>query len=132
MIAFGNKFYTIDFFAIDKLVTDGLAGDKEEVEIEDHCTLMDVEVPVEGSDEVELKQDLVVTSSTIRRYPKSKQIDAVRYEMIKGMLDIVLNEPEEVDEDLGVQTALEKYSLSFKIAFNTLLYYGIIKTVKNK
>jgi hypothetical protein len=43
------------------------------------------------------------------------------------MLDVVLDVTEEIDETLGAEMGLEKSSLSFKIAFNTLYEYGIIK-----
>jgi hypothetical protein len=43
------------------------------------------------------------------------------------MLDVVLDVTEEIDETLGAEMGLEKSSLSFKIAFNTLYEYGIKK-----
>ena len=132
MISFGGKKYTIDFLAIDKLVTDGMSIEGDDIEIEEVKTLSDIEVPTEDGEGTKIIQDLIVTNVITKKYPKGKQIDAIKYEMVKGMLDIVLHEQETVDEKLGTQNALDEYSLSFKIAFNTLLYYEIIKTIKNK
>ena len=43
------------------------------------------------------------------------------------MLDVVLDFEDEIDATLGAERALESTPLSFKLAFNTLYNYGIIK-----
>jgi len=57
-----------------------------------------------------------------------QQINVVKFETIKMMLEVVLTEREEIDDNLGVVTS-KNLSLPFKIAFNTLLMYGIIKHI---
>jgi len=57
-----------------------------------------------------------------------QQINVVKFEAIKMMLEVVLTEREEIDNNLGVVTS-ENLSLPFRIAFNTLLRYGIIKYI---
>jgi hypothetical protein len=48
--------------------------------------------------------------------------------MIRLMMEILMDGTEETDDDtLGADRALEKTSLSYKIAFNTLYNYGILK-----
>jgi hypothetical protein len=47
-----------------------------------------------------------------------------KYDILRTMLDVV-DVTEEIDETLGAEMGLEKSSLSFKIAFNTLYEYGI-------
>ena len=53
------------------------------------------------------------------------EINIFKYEIIKVCLERVLNEYEEVDEELG-PLAEEGLSISFKIAFNTLIKYEIL------
>jgi len=57
---------------------------------------------------------------------EGQHISIVKYETIKMMLEVVLTEREEMDENLGIHNS-KNLSLPFKIAFNTLLRYGIIK-----
>ena len=52
-------------------------------------------------------------------------ISIIKYETIKLMLEVVMDEPEEVDETLGVKGA-NNLSVPFKIAFNTLLYKKLL------
>ena len=56
---------------------------------------------------------------------ESLEINFFKYEIIKVCLERVLNEYEEVDEELGA-LAEEGLSISFKIAFNTLIKYEIL------
>ncbi len=53
------------------------------------------------------------------------EINIFKYEIIKICLERVLDEPAEVDEDLGL-VAEEGLPVSFKIAFNTLIKYEIL------
>ncbi len=55
----------------------------------------------------------------------SIEINIFKYEMIKMCIERVLSEYEEDDESMGV-FGKEKTPMSFKIAFNTLIKYGII------
>jgi hypothetical protein len=62
-----------------------------------------------------------------KKIPRSKEIDSIRYDTIKMMLDQIFNEVEEIDGSLGLERAIDNTSLSFKIAFNTLTNLSIIK-----
>lgn len=56
------------------------------------------------------------------------EINVFKYELLKMMLDRVLNEIDEIGED-DMLMSLKKQTpgtLSFNIAFNTLIQYGII------
>jgi len=55
-------------------------------------------------------------------------ISLVKFEMVKTLIDVLMTESEEVDENLGVKGA-SNLSLPFKLAFNTLLTHGILKTI---
>jgi len=47
------------------------------------------------------------------------QVNLVRYEMYKTMVEILMTESEEVDETLGTKST--SLSIPFKLAFNTLI-----------
>ena len=72
----------------------------------------------------------VSTTVVTREFQRGKEIDMSKYEMIKFMLDIVLAENEEMDDSLGMQRALGGAPISFKIAFNTLVRYGVLTEIK--
>jgi hypothetical protein len=52
-------------------------------------------------------------------------ISIIKYETIKLMLEVVMDETEELDETLGVK-GTNNLSVPFKIAFNTLLYKKLL------
>jgi hypothetical protein len=52
------------------------------------------------------------------------QVNLVKYEMYKTMIEILVTESEEVDETLGAKSS--ELSIPFKIAFNTLINKKII------
>lgn len=56
-------------------------------------------------------------------------IDVTKWELINKMIDTVLDELSEEDSTLGKKN-LDKLSISFKLAYNTLLQYNIIKTIE--
>ena len=55
------------------------------------------------------------------------EINVFKYELLKMMLDRVLNEIDDIEED-DVLSSLKQSSgsVSFNLAFNTLIQYGII------
>lgn len=55
-------------------------------------------------------------------------ISIVKFELVKTLIDVVMTENEEIDENLGMK-GTNNLSLPFKLAFNTLLTHGIIKTI---
>lgn len=58
------------------------------------------------------------------------EINVFKYEILKLMIERVLGEIEETDEEMGA-FAQNQTSASFKLAFNTLLKYGIIIEEEN-
>ena len=55
-------------------------------------------------------------------------ISIIKYESIKLMLEIIMDEPEEIDEQLGAK-GTNNLSIPFKIAFNTLLYKNLLNKI---
>jgi hypothetical protein len=117
MIEFGGITYRINLEKTSELLVSDeslKAGDVTETKVE------------ETYDEKGKLESKVVTTNT---YPKSKEFDAPRFEVLGSMFQILLNFNEEVDDTLGVDRILEGSSLPFRIAFNTLLSYGILEEI---
>ena len=55
-------------------------------------------------------------------------INAAKYEMLRLFLDVILSTNEEIDEKMGYKS-LDNLSFPFKLSFNTLIEYKIIKEV---
>jgi hypothetical protein len=116
MIEFGGTIYYIDISAFDKVITP--VGFKPT----DTITSTETKITKDGSGDIITIEEF--STSSLR----GKEIDAAKFEVIRTMLDVVLDYgDDESDTSLGSERALEKTPLSFKIAFNTLINYGIIK-----
>lgn len=57
-----------------------------------------------------------------------QNVSIVKFELIKTMLDVVFSESTEIDEKMGLK-GTNDLTIPFKIAFNTLLRYGLIQTL---
>jgi len=69
---------------------------------------------------IQIKQDSSPSSGeTESILTESTQINIVKYETIKLMLDVIMDDGEEVDETLAGKGS--ETSIPFKLAFNTLL-----------
>lgn len=81
--------------------------------------------------EIKDAQGKTITSEvvTVKR-ERDMYIQQTMYELLREMIDIVLNETDELDEELGSERALDKMSISYKMAFNTLIYYKILVVVE--
>lgn len=130
MIKFLGKKYIVDILEINNFVSIKKDAGKEDemgFEIEETFQLGEVESPAKKGKKSEITNELIKTMEVVRHFQRGKEIDVIKYDMIKVMIDTLFNENEEIDENLGEEIALGKYSASFKFAFNTLLYYKILK-----
>lgn len=119
MIKVGNKTYYIDFKTIEEMISKNDISDGTNIIDTDKVTILDD------------SGTIVSTQINERFYTKEKQIDAIKYDLITHMLEIILNTPsEEVDDSLGADRGLAKQPISFKIAFNTLQFYHILKQLE--
>jgi len=114
MIEFGGTLYFIDLDALEKVISMELLESKL-VETQTKTTL----------DE---KGKIVSVEINEHSSERVKEISPAKYDIIRTMLDVVLDITEDdIDDTLGAERGLEKTSLSFKIAFNTLIEYGVLK-----
>ena len=69
-----------------------------------------------------------VTTSTER----GREVDATKYDLLRMCIEVLIDYNEGSDDTLGADRALEKTPLAYKLAFNTLLNYGILKDYEEK
>jgi hypothetical protein len=72
-------------------------------------------------------EDLIAIQQT-NTGDTEQNISIVKFELIKTMLDVVFSESGDIDEKMGLKGSND-LTIQFKIAFNTLLRYGIIETL---
>jgi hypothetical protein len=117
-LEFGGNYYYIDFDGLDKFLW--IKDNDKEVSDTEHRTIYTAEGEPNGSE--------IVKKISINE----KEINGVRYELITSMLQTVLDFSDGDDDDdlLGAKKALEKMPFAYKLAFNTLIKYNIIKELK--
>jgi len=99
-------------------------------------SLKDFQVDIMGTKMV-VDLDELMNCITLEKEPKIKEgeeitdslaINAAKYEMLRLFLDVLLSTDEEIDEKMGYKS-LDNLSFPFKLSFNTLVEYKIIKEV---
>lgn len=116
MIDFGGTIYVLDLDKLSEAVK--LEGSDPNDEIIEKVikTYLDDKGNVTGV------EDLITSRA------RGIEYNSTKYDMLRTLIDIILDDTEsEIDTTLGVDSYLDKQPLSFKIAFNTLLQYEIIK-----
>jgi basic membrane lipoprotein Med (substrate-binding protein (PBP1-ABC) superfamily) len=120
MIEFGDKYYTFNLDKLDKYVCIYPKANEAKYHEEEKV--------IQNFDDNNV---LLNSSKTIIRTNRIKDVDTVKYDMIRNLIDVVLdtmmNTDGADDEALGADNVLSKKPLAFKIAFNTLLNLGILK-----
>lgn len=115
MIEFGGVTYYIDIDALQKVVIPKGVKPSDKVKTSDIKTVTNEEGKIVGTETIE----------SIRE--RGIDIEIVKYDTVRLLLETVIDYNEDVDDSMGADRALEKTDLSFKLAFNTLYHYGIIK-----
>jgi hypothetical protein len=86
-----------------------------------------------GGDYVYLDVDNFISQIEIVKKKKENEaevnINVPKFEFFKLMLDVALGYAEEVDDQLG-HLGLNKTTLPFRLALNTLIEYNILKKCK--
>jgi hypothetical protein len=111
MIEFGNVYYSIDLVAYENAIR-----------------IKDAD-PTESVIKTCYNEDgkLVTREVLETKKERTLEVDSTKYELIRALLEVVLDDVEDdMDDSLGSDRALSKRPLSYRIAFNTLLTYGIL------
>jgi hypothetical protein len=119
MLEFGNSIYIIDVDAFDTAITISTAKDGQQ-------PLSDIEKKTTLNGDGTISFIEVVEKA----YGKTKEIDAVKYDLLKLFIEYLMEYDEPTDDSLGVDRALAKAPLGYKIIFNTLLQQGILKEME--
>lgn len=113
LLTVGGQNYFIDFANIEKVLSSGNSGGFK------GGMITETEINETYEEGKEMPSTKVVITRT---FHKSKEVDGFRYETIRNMIDILLT-TEDVEDLKG---GLGSQPISFKIAFNTLIEYGIL------
>lgn len=116
MIEYGGVIYYIDVEAFEKIVS-STNKPTEKVKTQDKKTVTNENGQVIGTELLESTRE------------RGKEIDPSKYDVLRMMIEVLIDDDSNDDEDttLGADRALGKKSLSYKLAFNTLYHYGILK-----
>ena len=115
MIKIGGQHYFINFDAIETVVAGKEDFKEREITETEKKTFTNEEGKVYNIEE------------SSRTYIRDKQYDASKYEILLMMIQVVMQNQDEIDDMMGIEATLAKLPIPFKIAFNTLLYYQVIK-----
>jgi hypothetical protein len=114
MIEFGGISYYIDLETFSKSIT---SNDKKDDKIKTKKIkqVFDSTGALLRVEEVEIISD------------REREIDVAKLDVVRTMIDVLMDDIDELDTTLGTERALEKTSLNYQIAFNTLYNYKILK-----
>ena len=116
MIEFGGVVYYIDLDALDKIITP--KGNKPN----DKITLQEKKIVLDD------KGNVVGTEIDKTTSLRGKEIDGPKYDVLRMFIETLIDyDDDDTDTTLGADRALEKTPLSYKLAFNTLYNYGVLK-----
>ena len=118
MIEFGTSVYYLDLKALDKAITIS-DGNKSITERESKRTTT--------SGAISGNTPVVTTEEYERIAPRIKEIDPVKYDLLKTCIEYIIDSEEVSDDSLGADRALSEASFGYKLVFNTLYKEGIIK-----
>jgi hypothetical protein len=121
MIKIGDEFYYLD---LDRL-SEVLYPENQDEELKEGITIeKDIEYFQDTLDDE--KRELKVTE---RHRDKPREVDGLKYELVRAMLDVLMNVELEYNEVTESPADLEKAPTNFIISFNTLLKLKIIKII---
>lgn len=114
MIEFGGTIYHIDLEAMEKVIEKNLPIG--EIKTKELKTYLDENGKIVSAE---------IYEQSSERLP---EVNPAKYDFVRLLLEIVMDDDqEETDATLGTERILDKTPLSYRIAFNTLLKYGILK-----
>jgi len=109
-----------------------IAGNRYYFDLDELSQFIRIEKP-ESVDDIlgEVKKELEDEESSESDDPRLEAyhqiIDVTKWETTKVMIESVLNEQGPIDEAMGYTQISKQLSIPFKLSFNTLLKYKIIK-----
>jgi len=115
-LEFGGVNYYVDFDALDSLLDIDKKNTKKNV--------IETETIISYDNE----NNIIGKTVTKRENERNKEINLASYETLRLLMEVIFSyQNEDMDDTLGAQRALDSSTLPFKLSFNTLIKYGIIK-----
>jgi len=114
MVDILGQMYYVDFKELNKFL------------MSDESFLSGTTEEIENTEIFNEEGNILTTSKVVTTKEKPREINVVRYDIIRGFIDDIGAQDDEEDSALGANN-LTKMSVRFKIAFNTLDYYNILK-----
>lgn len=110
-----------------------IAGNSYYIDLEELSQCIRIEKS-ESIDDIlgENETDTESTKVEEETSPYSQIIDVAKWEVLKIMIESVLNETSVVDEAMGPSKLAEQLSIPFRLSFNTLIKNKIIKEENGK
>ena len=115
MLDYGSTLYYSDITAFEKAVTSNGYKSKDKITTTETTTLSDADGKI-----INVEQTTITTD-------RPREIDGSKFELLRTMLEVLIDLEDDGDTTLGAERALAKTSFSYKLAFNTLYNYGILK-----
>jgi hypothetical protein len=115
MLEFLDDIYYIDFKEVDKF----LVSDKSYEEGE---TITEEFTKYYGDNNNLINEEITTTKNH-----KNKEINGVRYDIIRGFINDLGDSDNGETKDAIGRTKIDELGIRFKLAFNTLLFYNILK-----
>jgi hypothetical protein len=103
-----------------------IGGKELYIDVERLSEIVRIEPDVKIEKNLELTEDEEGLEENETVDESVMQIDVTKYELYREMIGTLLSYNEEIDDRMG-KVALNKTSVPFKLAYNTLLMKGIIK-----
>jgi len=125
MIEFGGAYYIIDLDKFNELIIQDSKKDDKHTETETKTTYR-TNVGAGPSDPMDVESTVVTT----REFDKGQEINAPKYDVVRMCLEILFTYNETIDDTLGQDRAFKDTTIPFKVAFNTLINYGILKEIE--
>jgi hypothetical protein len=120
MIEFGGILYFLDIDALENTIK--VKGSDPKELMVDTTTIAHYD-----SDGLLTHSEITQTSTE-----RGREIDATKYDLLRMCIEVLIDYNDDTDDTLGADRALEKTPLAYKLAFNTLLNYGILKDYDEK
>lgn len=119
MIKLFGEVYYIDFEIIDGFLNSDSSLKAGEVKETEEITIFNEE------------DKMISRQVTTHSSQKPKEVNGVRFDIIRGLInDLGEGEEDESKNELGILN-LEDMNVRFKLAFNTLTAYGILKPIED-
>ena len=110
-----------EFYFDLKSISDFVRVDEEDDKSFEDLLKKEEEIPPSEND----GEDEIIESVYIE--PQGPMVDVTKWELTKGLIEAILSENNVVDETMGIAKLEGQLSISFRIAFNTLIKHKLIK-----